>query len=684
MTPITPQAPQSGTSPTSEQTAPSPAESTSAPVSQPENPWTLEGRLSVGASLNGGRNGSLFDVNPVGTLGEFTYFDVAGALLHDLTEGNVRLRLGGQLSFNVQSGNENTGGSTLYNAQIGPRLELDWRRTYGSSVFAGPSRASIDAGIGYTFVATIEETFSLHEQSALAVSLGLALNLINVTVGDIEFGLDVFARTSAAFGNAFNSPFDTVGGTITIRGAAEHPVSQIHECTESNYQERLQFLVGENQQLRESYEGHRALLTALQSILEARGIDRPSLVQSVRDGYKTYHETRETDPVADAAERDRMAAERFPDDFDPFNLPEVPEVTIPEPLPEDCDDLFALVNQLEDERAALNHRNGLAEGTIDGILMRIGVPSSTAPHLIRAITRLQEVHFITNRPFGAAHHERGYVANGDIAGVDQATEAYLGAHPAGPDGLREARPLAELEDLYRGIFPRTRDHGDGTWYSPSLRVLSQVSESLRDPDMAQATFYIVGNTDSRGADDHNQGLSERRARAIRDALIMMGVPAERLVAIGRGERNLIYYYDQRTGQDREHLLTAEETRELRRDGITGTALTDEITGRQTTNRRVEMYICFPNTGSTAGASDQVCIDLSQETAAAGGSPTPQAAATEGSAAAPVVEVPSAPTEQATPPPPQHRRSQRTQVEAPPPPPSPSPAHPQTAPSEDDE
>jgi|GEM_PF-2648429 len=680
MTPIAPRVPDSGTpSSTSETSTPITSDTAASETSSPQtgSPWVLEGRLSAGASVNGGINGSLIAINPVGTLGDFSYFELAGSLLHDLTDGDVRLRAGGQLSVSVLTGNENTGGSTLYNATIGPRAELDWRRVYGTGIFAGPSRLNVDFGIGYGGGATVAETYSLHDQSGLALSLGAALNLLNVTVGDIEFGLDAFVRTTAILGNAFNSPFDTVGGSITIRGAAEHPIQEVNQCTESNYQERVAFLVEENQGLRESYEANRSFLAALQGILEAQGVDRASLVQSLRVGYGEYLAHRETDPVADAAERERLAAERFPDDFDPFHLPDVAEVTVPEPLPEDCDDLFALVNHLEDERTDLSHQNGVAEGTVNGILIRMGITPSAAPHLSRAITRLQELHFITNRPFGDSH-DRGYSANGDIVPLDQATTAYLGANAADAHGMRESRPLAELEDLYRGIFPRTRDHNDGSWYSPSLRALGQIAESLRDPDMAEATFYIVGNTDSRGDEAHNQGLSERRARAIRDALIMMGVPPERLVAIGRGERNLIYYFDQNTGRETEHRLSQEEIRELRRDGITGSSLTDEVTGRLTTNRRVEMYVCFPSSGPE-GAADQVCIALASEPAAAGPAPAVPATSSEG-AAAPVQEVQSPVQSQATAPA-AHRRHPPQEASSPPPPP---PAEHPAAPVEGDE
>jgi outer membrane protein OmpA-like peptidoglycan-associated protein len=46
--------------------------------------------------------------------------------------------------------------------------------------------------------------------------------------------------------------------------------------------------------------------------------------------------------------------------------------------------------------------------------------------------------------------------------------------------------------------------------------------------------YIVGHTSTSGPDDANKALSERRANAIRDALVARGVPAERLQPWGEG------------------------------------------------------------------------------------------------------------------------------------------------------
>jgi len=47
---------------------------------------------------------------------------------------------------------------------------------------------------------------------------------------------------------------------------------------------------------------------------------------------------------------------------------------------------------------------------------------------------------------------------------------------------------------------------------------------------------IAGHTDSTGDDAYNQGLSERRAKAVYDYFISNGVSKERVVAFGYGEK----------------------------------------------------------------------------------------------------------------------------------------------------
>jgi outer membrane protein OmpA-like peptidoglycan-associated protein len=62
--------------------------------------------------------------------------------------------------------------------------------------------------------------------------------------------------------------------------------------------------------------------------------------------------------------------------------------------------------------------------------------------------------------------------------------------------------------------------------------LDQVADALlSQPDR---TVTVEGHTDSRGSADHNMGLSQRRAEAVRSHLISRGYPAERIQARGMG------------------------------------------------------------------------------------------------------------------------------------------------------
>ncbi|MEA3471670.1 MAG: OmpA family protein [Thermodesulfobacteriota bacterium] len=55
----------------------------------------------------------------------------------------------------------------------------------------------------------------------------------------------------------------------------------------------------------------------------------------------------------------------------------------------------------------------------------------------------------------------------------------------------------------------------------------------------EISIRIEGHTDSRGSESYNQGLSERRAVAVKNALVQTGIDPSRIEAIGLGESQLI-------------------------------------------------------------------------------------------------------------------------------------------------
>ncbi|MBL8267137.1 OmpA family protein [Steroidobacter sp.] len=59
---------------------------------------------------------------------------------------------------------------------------------------------------------------------------------------------------------------------------------------------------------------------------------------------------------------------------------------------------------------------------------------------------------------------------------------------------------------------------------------------------------IEGHTDSVGADDYNQALSERRATAVQTALLERGVRSDQIVALGKGESYPVASNDNAAGR----------------------------------------------------------------------------------------------------------------------------------------
>jgi outer membrane protein OmpA-like peptidoglycan-associated protein len=69
---------------------------------------------------------------------------------------------------------------------------------------------------------------------------------------------------------------------------------------------------------------------------------------------------------------------------------------------------------------------------------------------------------------------------------------------------------------------------------PSAQVkLDQVANALLA--VRARNLIVEGHTDSQGSEAYNQGLSQRRADAVRDYLVQRGYPADRIQTRGMSE-----------------------------------------------------------------------------------------------------------------------------------------------------
>jgi outer membrane protein OmpA-like peptidoglycan-associated protein len=70
----------------------------------------------------------------------------------------------------------------------------------------------------------------------------------------------------------------------------------------------------------------------------------------------------------------------------------------------------------------------------------------------------------------------------------------------------------------------------------SYATLGRIADTLTDPALLPYRFLIVGHTESGGRRDHNVAVSQKRAEAIRDALVTtFKISPKRLQALGLGE-----------------------------------------------------------------------------------------------------------------------------------------------------
>ena len=80
----------------------------------------------------------------------------------------------------------------------------------------------------------------------------------------------------------------------------------------------------------------------------------------------------------------------------------------------------------------------------------------------------------------------------------------------------------------------------------SYELLDEVADTIVANDVGRVR--VEGHTDSRGGDQYNMDLSQRRADSVRTYLMEKGVPGDQLVAVGYGETQPIATNDSSAGR----------------------------------------------------------------------------------------------------------------------------------------
>ncbi|MDO5666401.1 MAG: OmpA family protein [Alcaligenaceae bacterium] len=127
-----------------------------------------------------------------------------------------------------------------------------------------------------------------------------------------------------------------------------------------------------------------------------------------------------------------------------------------------------------------------------------------------------------------------------------ATAAQGCGAPASPDMV--ANKVAFNADTFF-------DFDKSTIKPEGRNILDQVAQQAQQ--LSLESIIAVGHTDSVGSDAYNQGLSERRAAAVKNYLISRGIPADSIIASGRGETQPIADNSTREGRARNRRVEIE-------------------------------------------------------------------------------------------------------------------------------
>jgi outer membrane protein OmpA-like peptidoglycan-associated protein len=67
----------------------------------------------------------------------------------------------------------------------------------------------------------------------------------------------------------------------------------------------------------------------------------------------------------------------------------------------------------------------------------------------------------------------------------------------------------------------------------AIRTMGRLAEFLSENP--ETRIIVEGHADSRGSFAYNEQLSQRRAQAVADAMVVRGIDRDRFRAVGRGE-----------------------------------------------------------------------------------------------------------------------------------------------------
>ena len=161
-----------------------------------------------------------------------------------------------------------------------------------------------------------------------------------------------------------------------------------------------------------------------------------------------------------------------------------------------------------------------------------------------------QIHLTSGDIVSSLQGVENVAAGIDAAGLRQLAVQGLN-DPARANPVNRPPLYAQLDSLAQMTVAIQFDLDSVRIKPSSYSALGLMADALYSPYLQGYCFLVVGNTDSRGSREYNLKLSDRRAEAIREALINpFGISPGRIEAVGLGEEQLLNRADPKAAENR--------------------------------------------------------------------------------------------------------------------------------------
>jgi outer membrane protein OmpA-like peptidoglycan-associated protein len=176
-----------------------------------------------------------------------------------------------------------------------------------------------------------------------------------------------------------------------------------------------------------------------------------------------------------------------------------------------------------------------------GLGVALAAEERSADEIIKALKPQRITRGLTTSPADAARNAQETKFVNSLR--NRPTRSLTFAEREQITSIAKKRPSIDLEVNF--------DYNSDNIGSKAVPQVTALGEALASPDLKGGTFILAGHTDAKGSDTYNQGLSERRAEAVKQFLAeKYGIDANNLVTVGYGKTQLKNPAEPFTGENR--------------------------------------------------------------------------------------------------------------------------------------